>query len=164
MDLAIFPLLLSTLFQTASIFHDVSSTRLIKSGFYEIKTSEVSPEEVQVNIHYHLKAQWYAPIKDQEGDLIQILPMEYTREEGYLNLEQNGPQQFKNVMLYHLGRMDIPDFPGSHHIRVVRLDNKWEAEAWYHPSIASTGWSQMILTLKDIPVLGDYALKSQLRR
>jgi len=162
--LSLMNLLFGVLLNGGVIFHDVEPTRIVKAGEYRMEVIEISSEQVQFNIQYSLKMQWFAPVGDQTGTLSQILPYEYSREEGYLNLEAAGSSTFDNVTLHHLGREDRPDFPNSHHIRVIRKDNKWEADAWYHPGISSTGWSRMHLTLKNLPVLGDYTLHSNLRR
>lgn len=155
--------LFSLLFANSVIIHDVESTRIINNGTYRIETIGLSQTEVRVTIHYELHKQWYAPISDQVGDLVQDLPIEYTREEGYLDLEHKGQDRFQNVVLYHLGRVNIGKFSNCHKIQVVKQDGSWEAVAFYHPSVTSTGWTHMELTLKKIPVLGDYTLVSNLR-
>lgn len=162
-------MLFTALFTSTTIIHDVVPTKIINNGTYQIQTSALATDneavtDIRVKIHYELHTNWYAPVPDQIGDLTQDLPVEFSREEGYLELERQGHEQFKNVDLYHLGRVNDGEFQNCHKIRVVKQDHTWEAIAYYHPAIASTGWSHMELTLKNVPGLGDYTIFSNLRR
>ena len=153
--------LLLALFMTITL--SIESTKIIKNGHLNISTRPVNTETVYANIHYKLKTKWYVPIPDQEGDLGQELPVEFTNETGYQRLERESRIVYKDVYLDYLGRANVNNYSNCYKIKVTKTDNTWWAVAYYHPSIQSTGWARLELTYNNIPALGTYTIRANLK-
>jgi len=158
-------ILLLVLFST--ITHDIESSKLIKKGHININTTSLQTGEVKIDMVYELHLRWFVPIDTQRGVLTQNLPEIYVQEQGYLELERMGVQVYKDVTLTHLGRWNVTTkghtYQFCHKILVDKHNGEWSTIAYYHPTVASTGWVRLELTLK-IPTIGDYTIKSNLRR
>jgi len=164
--IALFSIILnaSDIVSKSVIVHDMQSTRLLERGHLVITTNLTNDINVaRINMDYFMKMHWYTFIPNQSGTLIQDLPIEFTREEGYLNLERVNHIDYRDVDIYHNGRWNYLHFTYCHKITIVKKNGEWSAVAYYHPSVSSTGWVLMLLTYNNIPAIGKYTITSKIR-
>jgi hypothetical protein len=146
------------------IVHDVEPNRLIQNGEISIASTALDDETVELKIDYFLNTRWYAPVGDQRGSVVEHFPSSFVTEQGYADIEANGPQEFRNVTLTHLGHVDLAEFSNCHVMQISKNDGKWDAKVFYHAAVPSAGWLRLELTYNDLPGLGRYTIYSNLRR
>lgn len=158
-------LFLSLLVSSNSIIHDVQPNKTIKKGYLKISLAEVDGrDDLRLSFQYELKTHWYSPLPDQKGNFSEYYPKKYASKAGYEQLEKNGEEVYEDLTLQHLGRGTKSGYKNGHYIRVIKESGEWSAVAFYHPTIASTGWHSIDLTFYDVPVMGDYTIHTKIRK
>lgn len=146
-----------------TIIHNIIPGSLHRGGTITIKVIEERQEDFDAEVSYTIIPKPLVPIpaKYRKGSFLATLPIEYLDERGYEDLRgqihvQNGAK------LEHLGRKNIQGFAQTHHVRLIPSSNKWKLEAWYHPSVKSTGWAQLMMEFENSWV-GTYQVYSKLK-
>ncbi|MBH47387.1 MAG: hypothetical protein CME71_04385 [Halobacteriovorax sp.] len=145
------------------IHHKMRPGRLHSSGELTIEIKEQRQNDFDAEIKYTIKPKPLVPVPSEyrSGTFVATLPIEFLSELGYQALSDSGPTINQGATLEHLGLEDIGRYTDSHHVKLVPESSKWELEAWYHPEIRSTGWSQLALEMQ-VPIFGRYKVYSDL--
>jgi len=115
-----------------------------------------------VDIKYEILAKPFVPVpRDQlKGNYRQVLPENFINEDAYLQIEKGRPLKIKDATVYHMGRVTVGRYTKSHKIRIVPDNKKSEIIAIYHPQVSDVGWARVYITVKNIPLIGDYTLEA----
>jgi hypothetical protein len=154
---AILTLISINLLAADSITHDVEKSALARSGSFMVMTvDEIGPEEFTLIIGYDIKTT-IPFVGHQDGEFDIKMPIDFISEEGYINLENDGEMKYDNAIITPLGREDINGYDNCYKIRIdntksPRKEDRWSIDAYYHPSVASTGWVRSELTYKFLGV------------
>tara|TARA_R110000868_G_scaffold61524_3_gene186961 strand:+ start:12959 stop:13462 length:504 start_codon:yes stop_codon:yes gene_type:complete len=145
------------------IHHKMRPGRLHSSGELTIQIIEQRQNDFDAEIKYTIKPKPLVPVPSEyrQGTFIATMPIEYLSELGYQQLSDSGPTINQGATLEHLGLEDIGPYTDSHHVKLVPESSKWELEAWYHPEVSSTGWTQLALEMQ-VPIFGRYKVYSDL--
>jgi hypothetical protein len=121
-------------------------------------------DQLIVNINYEILAKPFVPVPKEQlkGKYQQILPESFVSEDAYIQIEKEGPLKIDEATVYHLGRVTIGRYTNAHKIRIDPDNKKSEIIAIYHPQVSDVGWVRVYLTVKKIPLIGDYTLEAQL--
>lgn len=118
-----------------------------------------------VKLEYEVFKKALVPVPNEylKGGLDQELPLEFSDERGYLNLEAHGTMELPEATLIHLGRVTVGTNLQGHHVRIKAKNGRSETDVYYHPHIPELGWGKVGLLLHTpIPMLKDYALEAVL--
>lgn len=118
-----------------------------------------------VKLEYEVIKKALVPVPNEylKGGLDQELPLEFSDERGYLNLEAKGTMDLPEATLVHLGRVTVNGNLQGHHVRIKAKNGRSETDVYYHPHIQELGWGKVGLLLHTpIPLLKDYALEAVL--
>jgi len=145
-----------------SIVHTIEAGRLHQGGTLTITIISERQTDFDAEIQYKVipKPLVPMPANYRQGSFIATFPIEFLDERGYEDL-QTSAQTHNGAKLLHLGKKDLPGFRDSHHVKLIPESNKWTLEAWYHPSVRSTGWAKLKLEFKNT-FLGAYQVFSNL--
>jgi len=148
----------------SQIIHNILPGKLHTGGTLKITIIEERQTDFDIEIDYEIKPKLFVPIsRDQaKGSFQATLPIEFLDERGYEDLATDGPMINQGATIEHLGLEDITGFINSHHVKLTPESKKWLLEAWYHPSVESTGWIQLAIELQNIPLVGKYKVYSKL--
>jgi hypothetical protein len=121
-------------------------------------------DQLIVEIRYEILAKPFVPVPREQlkGKYQQMLPQSFVSEDAYLQIEKEGPLKIDEATVYHLGRVSIGRYTDAHKIRIDPDNKKSEIIAIYHPQVSDVGWVRVYLTVKKIPLIGDYTLEAQL--
>ena len=145
------------------IKHSVAKGAYHKGGSLEFKAYDFTDESFTAEIKYSLKRRWYTSFikkKYLNGKTIEVLPIDFITEQGYLDLEQSGERVFRGARLVHKGRTNLGEYYDAHIVEIFPESGKWKGKLYYHPNVKSVGWVKFELTLKTIKVISPYTLYS----
>lgn len=162
--LHVFALLFSTSIFAETIIHDILPGKFHKGGTVRITVTNQTQDSFDAVVKYQIIPRAFIPIPAEykSGSFDATLPIEYLDERGYEDL--NGQVAVQNgATLKHLGRKNITGYSQTHHVRLVPRSSKWILEAWYHPSLPSTGWAQLMLEFEN-SFTGKYQVYTKIRK
>jgi hypothetical protein len=130
----------------------------------DVKNHPTQSDAIVVGIQYEIIAKPFVPVPREhlKGTYEQSLPEQFMYEEIYLHLEKVGSLKIEEATAHHLGRVTIGRYIDAHKIKISPDNNKSEIIAIYHPEVIEMGWFKIFLTIKNIPILGDYMLEAHL--
>jgi hypothetical protein len=149
------------------LWHDVVPDSLAKKGTIYIQTRE-TPEDYQyfqARFKYDFNYQFLFFKRNMAGEEVVDMPIRFQSEQGFIDLETGGTYTDERVTLYHKGRREWAPYYDCHYIRLVpKKSDKWEGHFIYCPDVPKSGISEMQLTVKKIPLLGEHTIVSQWRK
>lgn len=119
-----------------------------------------------VKLDYEVIKKALVPVPNEylKGGLDQELPLEFSDERGYLNLEKQGTMDLPEATLIHLGRVSIGNHQQGHRVKIKAKNGRSETDVYYHPHLPELGWGKVGLLLHTpIPMLKDYSLEAVLQ-
>ncbi len=152
--ITIFSLITFAQAENITLEHNVLKGKWHKSGDLLISHKDVTSGSFEIKIKYDLKPKGVmgriisAFLK---GEYIFNFPEDMLYEEGYENLEANGPVELihedKVAILKYLELVNIDGHIGAHKVEVRSKSTmsskypggKWHIHLYYHPSIPSVG-------------------------
>ncbi len=166
-------LLLVTL--SAPAFADPSTStfailpgKLHKGGQLTATASESDiPGMIRIKVEYEITKKNIVPVPSGylSGTYEQLLPEEFLKEEGYLELEEVGAIEAEGATIIHQGRIPDRTHADAHLIQIIPDNGKYEFHLVYHPGNPGLGWDQVKLILRTgIPLLGNYWIEGELVR
>lgn len=148
---------------TETVSHSVTEGKYHNGGSLNFKTYDINEESFTAQIKYNLNPKWFVSFlkkKYLNGETVEVLPIDFITEEGYLDLEKSKEREFRGARLVHVGRKDIGDFKDCHVVEIFPASGKWKGKVYYHPSINSVGWAKFEITLLSIKVISPYTMVS----
>ncbi len=149
------------------LWHDVVPDNLAKKGTVYIQTRDL-PEQsqfFQARFKYDFNYQFLFFNRNMAGEEFVDMPIRFQTEQGFIDLENEGTYDDERVTLYHKGRKDWAPYYDCHYVRLVpKKSDKWEGHFIYCPDVPRSGISEMQLTVKKIPLLGEHTIVSQWRQ
>ncbi|MBT3584961.1 MAG: hypothetical protein HN509_08645 [Halobacteriovoraceae bacterium] len=145
-----------------TIYHKMEKGSLHKKGDITFGNKEHSEKEFLASISYRIKPRLFVPFpqRHRQGNLEQLLPIEFASEEGYRLLEERLILSNPKAELHFIGRETIGEYKDCYKIKVLPISGKWSMLVWYHPDVPSIGWIRGELTVNKIPLVGKYTVKS----
>ncbi len=148
----------------SEITHKIMPGDLHSGGTLKIKIIAERQTDFDAQISYKIIPRLFVPISrsQREGTFTATLPIEYLDERGYEELAEGGPAINQGATIMHLGQENIGRYNRAHHVKLIPESKKWLLEAWFHPSVDSTGWVQLAIELQNVPLVGKYKVYSKL--
>lgn len=148
------------------LWHDIVPDSLAKDGTIYIQTRDL-PEEAgffQARFKYDFNYQFLFFNRNMAGEEVVDMPIKFQTEQGFIELETEKSYEDERVTIYHQGRRDWAPFYDCHFIQLVpKSSQKWEGHFVYCPDVPKSGISEMQLTVKKIPFLGEHTIISRWR-
>lgn len=148
---------------TEILTHNAVPDKIIKSGAMVITSEQISTTEFKLKLKYKLKAKIFIFKKTIEGEQIELLPIKFLYNYGYLELEETGSMIYKNIELTHVKRINLENYEDCHEVHLRPLTNKkWEGNIVYCPGVQSIGFAKTNLTYNKVPFIGQHTLTTVL--
>ncbi|MGB0452385.1 MAG: hypothetical protein ACPGJV_01620 [Bacteriovoracaceae bacterium] len=146
------------------ITHKILRGKLHKSGRIKLSWTPREEGKVMAHIRYKIRPKILVPLpkKDRQGQIDQLLPEDMTVEDGYMNLRDQKIMKHEKATMTFLGMEDAEGFSDCYKVLVKPHDNEWQGIFYYHPTVASLGFVKVELTIRDLPIVGDYTAISVL--
>jgi hypothetical protein len=144
--------------------YTIAKGSIHKGGWITVVASEVG-EMALIKINYEVKKKIFIPgfvKKYLKGEHTQKLPKSFLYETAYLDLEKDKILDIGEARVVHEGRASIGRYKDCHKIKIMPKNGKSEMTAYYHPQVGDAGWVHISLTIKKIPVMGNYNLTADL--
>lgn len=156
-------LVISLQANASDIKHKILPGSLHTGGEITIKIITERQADFDAEISYTIKPKPFVPLAREyrSGTFVATLPIAYLDERGYQELATDGTTITQGAKLQHLGLETVNEYIDSHHVRLTPESSKWELDAWYHPSVDSTGWAKLALELQ-VPIIGKYKVYSEI--
>lgn len=149
--------------ETEAVSHYVTEGKYHKGGSLKFKTYDINEDSFTAEIKYNLDPKWFVSFikkKYLNGETVEVLPIDFITEEGYLDLEITKEKEFRGAKLVHVGRKDVGRFKDCHVVEIYPASGKWRGKVYYHPSINSVGWAKFEITLLSVKVIAPYTMVS----
>lgn len=145
------------------IKHKILPGNLHTGGELTITVLNERQTDFDAQVDYKITPRALVPVpRDyRSGSFQATLPIEFLDERGYEDLAAGGPTIFQGATLTYMGLEDVDSYTDSYHVMLKPEESKWTLEAWYHPTVLSTGWVKMALELQ-VPLVGRYKVFSRL--
>ncbi len=160
--LGISPLIEANTFDV--LIHSINKGKLHKSGRLEVQIVSKTESDFNVEIKYSLKKKSIYPIPDSvlNGSTDITLPIDFAHESGYIKLEEVGEIKVGKATVTFLKRVNYKNLYDCYQFQVTPKNGKWIGTFLYHPDVTSVGWVTSEITIKKIPIIGDYTMTSQM--
>lgn len=117
----------------------------------------------KLRLEFAIKKRTLVPVPDKylKGSYQLDIPSEFSREEGYLALENQKSREWGPLILSHQGRVDFYHWTNCHCIEVQLKNGKAQGEILFHPEMSGCGWIRISLTIHSkLPLLQNYNLEA----
>jgi hypothetical protein len=155
-------------FAIDAAFFDILPGKLHSGGYLRSDLLDINDAQqtMKVKLQYEVIKRPLVPVPNEylKGEEVQVLPLEFLDERGYLELEIKGTRELVDAWLKHQGRVEIAGLKDIHFVKIIAKNGRSEIDVYFHPTVEELGWVFLRLTLHtEIPLLRHYALEAKLR-
>lgn len=145
------------------IKHKILPGSLHTGGDITIVVLNERQNDFDARISYKITPRALVPVprEYQTGTFQETLPIEFLDERGYQTLASDGPTIHQGATLSFMALENVDDYHDAYHVMLQPRSSDWTLEAWYHPTVLSTGWVKLALELQ-VPLVGRYKIFSRL--